>query len=332
LLLFTSCFKKNEAISPAQPSILQFIAQTPSLSILNAAITRVRLDTAMTSGGPFTFFAPSDAAFQAAGLTIDSIGRMDAQKLLGMLKYQVVNGRLSSADVPGFLKQQFTSLAPLYSPFITKNYYGIFINGIAVTHGDIEMGDGVVQVIGRVAFPPAGSQLDAMDQSSDMKFFAALVRHVSSLNLLVANPDPYSYYTGINIWPYQTATFGNTLLVPTDSAFRAYGYPDSVSLYNDSLNVAQGLFYNGNYVRPILQTYLFNGFDFTSDFKGQFQIGQGNTLGFRVNTTVSLWTSLDGMSLTGVGIALNNPVKIIGPDIIATNGVIQKINQVFLTR
>lgn len=328
VLLLSSCFKKNEAINPAHPSILQFIAQTPALHILDSAIHRVRLDTLMTSGGPFTFFAPSDSAFQAAGLTLDSIRKMDAQKLLGILEYQVVNGRVSADALPGFIKQQYTCLHPLYQPFITKSYYGIFINGIGVTNGDNTMGDGIVQVTGRVAFPPVGSQWQIMEQSPDMTFFAALVNHVQALNLLVANPDPNSVYSGFNSYP-GTTVFGNTLLVPTDSAFRAFGYPDSTSLYNDSVNVLTG------YTNPpLLGPYIFNGFFFTADLKGQIPLGgQVNGIVFRSTSSVSanLVTSLDGMSLTGVGIAPGNPVKITGPDIIATNGVIQKINQVFIT-
>jgi uncharacterized surface protein with fasciclin (FAS1) repeats len=333
MLLLTSCFKKNEAVNIARPSILQYIAQTSSLSLLNAAIQRVRLDTAMASGGPFTFFAPSDSAFQAAGITLDSINRMDAGKLLRILEYEVVNGRVSSTDVPGFLKQQFTGLHPLYSPFISKNYYGIFINGITVTHGNIEMGDGVVQVTGRVAFPPAGSQLAMLDQSTDMKFFAALVRHVYSLYLLMANPDPNSYYSGLSLWQSQTSFFGNTMLVPTDSAFKAYGYADSASLYSDSVKVVQGgwdLMDNTNIQMSLIEPYLYTGFNFTSDYKGSGGLGAYMTNVYYNNHQIILTTSLDGMSITGAGIALNNPVKITGPDIIATNGVIQKINEVFL--
>lgn len=332
LIAMSSCFKTNQSVNPAHSSILQFIAGDSSLSLLNTAIQRVQLDTAMSSGGPFTFFAPSDSAFRAAGLTADSINRMDAQKLLLILKYMVVNGRLSATDVPGFLKQQFSSLHPSYKPFISKSYYGIFINGIVVTHGDIELGDGVLQVIGRVAFPPAGSQLDVLDQSRDMKFFAALVRHVYTFGLLVADPNPNSSNSGQGYY-YQVPVFGNTLLVPTDSAFIAYGYPDSVSVYNDSLKLIDGYFSGCcNYVAPILVPYVLNGFDFTSDFKGEFQLNHGaNSLGYRWNGILNIWTSMDGMSFTGNGIALDNPVKIIGPDLIATNGVVQKINQVFIT-
>jgi uncharacterized surface protein with fasciclin (FAS1) repeats len=328
LIGMISCFKRNENINQPRLSILQFVAQTPSLSLLNTAIQRVQLDTAMSSGGPFTFFAPSDSAFLSAGLTLDSINRMDVHHLLQILEYQVVNGRISATDLPGFLKQQFTSLHPLYQPFITKNYYGIFINGIGVTDGDHETGDGIVQITGRVAFPPAGSQLQVLATHPDLTFFTALVNHVSVLNQLMADPNPYSTAVGLSSNPLSTPVFGNTMLVPTDSAFRAYGYADSTALYNDSINVV----YLGYSNPPLLSLYLFTGFIFTSDLKGQFPIGASNVIAWRNSGGNGyLVTSLDGMSFTGVGIAPASPVKIIGPDIMATNGVIQKINQVFIS-
>ncbi len=67
---------------------------------------------------------------------------------------------------------------------------------------------------------------------------------------------------------------------------------------------------------------------------GQIAVSSSNG---QVTNTVSyrwgsgrMYTSLDGFSFVGNGIPLNNPVRIIKPDMVATNGVIQKINQVFI--
>ena len=318
--LLTAC-SKTKTIGPGNPShlsILQFIAHTPSLSLLDSAVLRVRLDTAMSSGGPYTFFAPSDSAFQQAGITLDSIRTMDVQRLLGMLEYEVVNGRISGSAVPGFFKSQFSCLHPLYQPFVTKNYYGIFINGIPVSAADNELGDGVVQVTASVCVPPVGTQLQAMQQSKDMLFFAALARQVWFFGRFVGNPSPYfTYYQGNN----EPLAFGNTLLVPTDSAFKAFGYPDSMSLVNDSAN----LMGNGGNI-GLLTPYIFNGFDFTSDFLG------GIVMGPYANQNVGAYyeSTPNGMSFIGNGLLQTPPPTIIGPDIISVNGVIQKIDQIFV--
>ena len=330
MMVYCSCSKSHPIVNTASPSILEYIAREPSLKLLDTAVVITRLDTAMSSGGPYTFFAPGDSAFLAVGLTADSLRRMDHVQLLHLLEYNVVKGRLSSADVPGFLKQQFSCLHPKYNPFITKNYYGIFLNGIPVTKGDIELGDGVVQITSRVAIPPIGSQLDVMDREPDLHFMAALVRNVQVIGILVADPNPYNNNPGTGlINTYGGApTYGNTLLAPTDSAFMAYGYPDTTTLINDSLALVYGGYnLNGQsrYVTPVMGSYILNGFVFTSDF-----IGQISTLSFRSGGG-GLYTSLDGFSFSGNGIAKGSPVRIIKPDIIATNGVVQKINQVFLT-
>ena len=317
MMVYCSCSKSHPIVNVAEPSLLEYIAKEPSLSLLDTAIGIVSLDTAMSSGGPYTFFAPSDSAFLAVGLTADSLRRMDHVQLLHLLEYNVVQGRVSSAALPGFLKQQFTSLNLQYSPFITKNYYGVFLNGISVTKGDIEVGDGVVQVTSRVAVPPPGSQLDAMEREPDLHFMVALARNVQVFGAMVSDPNPTNGWQGTGNFQEGLVRFGNTLFAPTDSAFMAYGYADTTSLINDSVSLVVGGYTNTGYIVPILSAYIFNGFQFTSDFMGQVQVG-------------GLSSSLDGSSFTGTGIAKGSPVLILKPNIIATNGVVQKINQVFL--
>ncbi|MBN9384143.1 MAG: fasciclin domain-containing protein [Chitinophagaceae bacterium] len=327
LTFLCSCKKDHEAINAPTPSILEYIAKEPSLSLLNTAIGITRLDTVMSSGGPFTFFAATDPAFESAGFTGDSLRRMDPRQLQDILRYNIVKGRLSSGDVPGFLKQQFTGLHPLYRPYITKNYYGIFLNGIPVIKGNIELGDGVLQVTGRVAIPPAGSQLDVMNKEKDLSFLTAFVRNVYTFRTLVADSTYSLPPTGSG-----GLIYGTTLLAPTDSAFKAFGYADTTALINDSLKLVTGYYCNNcipSYQNPVFGNFTFIGFTFTSDYKGQFAIGLGTNVILRSGSS-SFWTSLDGFSFTGNGIAQNNPVRIIKPDMIATNGVVQKINQVFL--
>lgn len=335
VLVTQACQKKADTnINIAKPAILEYIGQNKSLSILNAAVKRVQLDTAMSSGGPYTFFAPDDSAFIAAGLTLDSLNRMDTQKLLLLLKYHIVLGRISSDDLAGMVKEQVISLHPTQQPFISKNYYGIFFNGIAIVNPNLEMGDGVVQVINAISIPPAGSQLNVIEQQPDLTFFAALIHSSYTLRLLLGNPNPYSSYNGLSTYnnTYQLSSFGNTVLAPTDSAFRAFGYADSNAVAKDTLRWVNGFSVSVPtyiYYSPFMGSYLFNGFDFTCDFMGSYQIsGSGSTVRFRAGGQ-SLYTSVDGLSFNGTGIALSNPVRIIVPNMVATNGVVQKINQVF---
>lgn len=337
LIMTHACQKKADTnINTAKPSILEYIAQNKSLSILQAAIKRVKLDTVMGSGGPFTFFAPNDSAFNAAGFTLDSINKMDPQKLLLILKYHVITGRVSSNDLAGMLKQQFVSLHPVLRPFISKNYYGIFFNGIMIVDPNHELGDGVVQVINAVSIPPAGSQMNIIERQPDLTFFAALVHQCYAVRLLVGDPNPYSQYSGRAVsgsYNGVPISYGNTIFAPTDSAFKAFGYADSTAVVQDSVALVYGGWVNNNYAVAILAPYFFNGFDFTCDFMGNYMIGgQGGTNSAPVQfrgSVVSLYTSIDGLSFNGNGISLRNPVKIIGPNLIATNGVVHKINQVF---
>jgi uncharacterized surface protein with fasciclin (FAS1) repeats len=335
MLVTQACEKKDDTnINIARPSILEYIAQNKSLSILQAAVQRVRFDTVMSSGGPYTFFAPDDDAFIAAGLTMDSVSKMDTQKLLLLLKYHVVLGRVSSNDLVGMVKLQVVSLHPTLRPFISKNYYGIFFNGITIVEPNQEAGDGVVQVINAVSNPPAGSQMNVIELAPDLTFFAALVHQCYTLRLLLGDPNPYSLYYGTQTYTsYGMPMFGNTMLVPTDSAFRAFGYTDSSAVAADTIRLVLGGYGADQvYHSAILQPYIFNGFDFTCDFMGNYLItapgNNGSAVQYR-NGGQSLYTSVDGLSFNGTGISLGNPVRIIGANLVATNGVVQKINQVF---
>jgi hypothetical protein len=63
---FSSCDKNDEPTGP--DNIAGIVANNPSFSILNNAINRAGLGSAL-SGGALTLFAPDNAAFEASGIT-----------------------------------------------------------------------------------------------------------------------------------------------------------------------------------------------------------------------------------------------------------------------
>ncbi|MEC5145662.1 fasciclin domain-containing protein [Chitinophaga sp. 212800010-3] len=75
-------------------NVQQAVSGDPALSLFNAAIIQSGLAAAYQSGGPYTVFAPVNAAFQAIGIsTTDSIYKMDPVKLQGIVKAHIANGR-----------------------------------------------------------------------------------------------------------------------------------------------------------------------------------------------------------------------------------------------
>jgi uncharacterized surface protein with fasciclin (FAS1) repeats len=78
----------------AYTNVQQAVSGTPALSFFNAAIIRSGLAQAYQSGGPYTVFAPENAAFTAIGIpSTDSIYNMDPAVLQNIVKAHITNGR-----------------------------------------------------------------------------------------------------------------------------------------------------------------------------------------------------------------------------------------------
>jgi uncharacterized surface protein with fasciclin (FAS1) repeats len=315
MALFSACKKTRELTTVSRPTILQYIAADSQLTLLQAAITRSQLDTVFSSGGPYTFFCPVDSAFTAAGLTADSIARYDPVSLGTLLKYHILSGKFSSQDVIGFLTEQVTCLDSNWEPYISKNYYGIFLNGIGVTEGDLEMGDGVIQKIGKVAFPPQQTALQYIDSLPELSYFAAVINRVPALknafSLFPAEPPFLSSSVSYNT----TGAAGAVVFAPVNAAFQNSLFPTIDVINQTDPGVLESAFAG----------CLVNGYHFTSDFLGGYM---------PVYTEIPAIYPTFKIDKDGITIIPNYPVgvppRIIHPDILCVDGVIQEISEVFV--
>ncbi|HPN71090.1 MAG TPA: fasciclin domain-containing protein, partial [Saprospiraceae bacterium] len=64
---FTSCGDDEEVVTPSR--IVEVALADAQFSTLTAALTKAELVTALQGTGPFTVFAPNNAAFTKAGIT-----------------------------------------------------------------------------------------------------------------------------------------------------------------------------------------------------------------------------------------------------------------------
>lgn len=113
------------------------------------AVQAAGLVDTLKGKGPFTVFAPTDAAFAKlpAG-TLDAL-LADKQKLAQVLTYHVVPGKVTAADVkPGTVQTvqgQFLSLQADGS--------GVMVNSAKVVKADVMADNGVIHVIDTVVLP-----------------------------------------------------------------------------------------------------------------------------------------------------------------------------------
>lgn len=135
-------------------TIVGVAIEAGSFKTLVAALQAADLVTALQGKGPFTVFAPSDAAFAKlpAG-TVEALLK-DPKALAAILTYHVIPGKVMAADVikAGMVKPTTLNGAALD---IQVKDGKVYVNGAMVTSADIPASNGVIHVIDAVVLPPA---------------------------------------------------------------------------------------------------------------------------------------------------------------------------------
>ncbi len=145
-------FEAND--SKAESSTVVDIAVSNSdFSILVDAVKKAGLVDALSADGPFTVFAPTNAAFESlfSELGVDGVEDLTAEQLTPILTYHVVSGKVMSGDLSN------TSVGTLNegSKIKVDLSDGVKINDSNVVTADIEGSNGVIHVIDKVLVPKA---------------------------------------------------------------------------------------------------------------------------------------------------------------------------------
>lgn len=123
-----------------------------SFNTLAAALTEAGLVETLKGEGPFTVFAPTDAAFAAlpAGTVEDLLKPENKDKLVSILTYHVVPGKVMSTDLTEGMKAKTVNGAEVT---ITLDG-GPKVNGAVISMPDVAASNGVIHVIDSVILPP----------------------------------------------------------------------------------------------------------------------------------------------------------------------------------
>lgn len=137
----------------APKDIVDTAVAAGSFKTLAAALTAAGLVDALKGKGPFTVFAPTDAAFaKLPPGTLDSLLKPEnKEKLKGILLYHVVSGKIMAADIKGSAKPATLQGATLD---VKAGAGGVTVNGAKVTAADVAASNGVIHVIDAVVLPP----------------------------------------------------------------------------------------------------------------------------------------------------------------------------------
>ncbi len=143
-----------ETDAAASGTIVDIAVGNPDFSILVSALTEADLVDTLSGEGPFTVFAPTNAAFEQAltdlGITAEELLARD--DLGAILTYHVVPGTVLAADVVGL---DGTSVATVNTAEVAISVDGdtVMINDAIVTTTDIVASNGVIHVIDSVLLP-----------------------------------------------------------------------------------------------------------------------------------------------------------------------------------
>jgi uncharacterized surface protein with fasciclin (FAS1) repeats len=139
---------------PARASQTKDIVQTAvaagQFKTLASLLKQAGLAGTLQAKGPYTVFAPTDAAFaKVPKATLQALGK-DKAKLRSVLLYHVAKGRLPAAKV---VKR--TSIPTLNGQSVRVRVRGsrVFVGGARVTTPDVGASNGVIHVINRVLIP-----------------------------------------------------------------------------------------------------------------------------------------------------------------------------------
>src|SRR3954468_286893 len=134
--------------------IVQTATEAGSFKTLLTAVKAAGLVETLEGAGPYTVFAPTDAAFAAlpAG-TLDGLLK-DPAALKKVLLYHVVSGAVTSDKVVGLTSAMSVEGSPIA---IAVKDGGVYLNDSAkVVTPDVMTSNGVIHVIDKVILPPAG--------------------------------------------------------------------------------------------------------------------------------------------------------------------------------
>jgi uncharacterized surface protein with fasciclin (FAS1) repeats len=283
--------------APAQVgTIVDVATEAGSFGTLLTAVEAAGLVETLQGAGPFTVFAPTDAAFAAlpAGALESLLG--DNAALTDVLLYHVVSGEVRAADVVGLSSASTVQGSEIT---ITLDGAAVVLNGLStVVTTDIETSNGVIHVIDTVLLPPADEAMDEpMESFGTINDVATEAGSFGTLGIALEAAGLVEMFQGEG--PF-------TVFAPTDEAFAALPEGTLEALLADIPTLTDILLYHA--------------------VAGE--VLAADVVGLESATTVQGGDI--AISFDGTTVSLNGNATVVITDILADNGVIHVIDQVIL--
>lgn len=178
----------------ARMDIVDTAVSAKKFTTLVAAVKAAGLVETLKGDGPFTVFAPTDDAFAKLpeGTVKSLLKPENKDKLIAILTYHVVPGKVMAEDVVGLKK---ATTVQGQSASITVSDKGVRIDDAHVVKTDIETSNGVIHIIDSVIMPK-----DIVGIAASTSDFTTLVAAVKAAGLVetLQGPGPYTVFAPTN--------------------------------------------------------------------------------------------------------------------------------------
>lgn len=154
VILAAVTLSMNVFAGSMKKDIVDTAVSAGTFETLVAAVGAAELVETLKGEGPFTVFAPTDEAFAALpeGTVESLLLPENKQKLVDLLTYHVLPGKVMSSDIAG---QELSVNTVQGAPVSINATDGVTINGASVISADVEASNGVIHVIDSVIMLPA---------------------------------------------------------------------------------------------------------------------------------------------------------------------------------
>ena len=277
------------------PSVVEIAINNNDFSSLVSAVVAGGLDDDLSADGPFTVFAPTNAAFAQllTDLGVSTLNEIPNDLLISVLMYHVVPGNVTSADIqPGFV-QTLNDEAQINIAIDGDN---VTINGdVNVVATDVQGTNGVVHVIDKVLVPAAPTN-SIVDIALGDENFSTLVQAVTKAGLVETLSGAGDF----------------TVFAPTNAAFDALFTELGITLDDLSEEQVRNIVLYHGIGSSVRSTDLSNGY-----------VSTLNTASPDADA-LSLLINIDN------GVFINGTTQVTMADIDADNGVVHVINEVLM--
>ncbi|CAM4445930.1 fasciclin domain-containing protein [Deinococcus marmoris] len=225
------------AAAPTQ-TIAEIVSTNPDFSTLLAAVKAAGLVETLSGAGPFTVFAPSNAAFAKIPAADLNALINDPEKLKSILLYHVVVGKATAADVIELNTAKTVNGAAVN---LKVNGGKVMVNDATVTQADVQATNGVIHVIDTVLMPTANAAAAAPTSTASAEPTQTITGIVSM------DPNFSTLLAAVKAADLEATLLGKgpfTVFAPSNAAFAKIPKADLDALLADPEKLKAVLLYH----------------------------------------------------------------------------------------